>query len=202
MMIGTAEPDGRPLSEVLGELPRGRAVTVAETLEAVGPRAHGCALLVLALPDAVPLPIPSLSAVLAVPLLLLTLHLAAFGGERGLPARVGGVALPARLVGMLRERVAPLLRRAERLSHPRWEPLAGHQRPLAVVCLYLAVVLLLPIPFFNTPPALCLVLLALGMVQRDGVLVVAGLAGTAMVTLALAWIGSGLWSLAGATTLI
>jgi hypothetical protein len=202
MMIGTAEPDGRPLSEVLGELPRGRAVTVAETLEAVGPRAHGCALLVLALPDAVPLPIPSLSAVLAGAAPAPDLASGRlWRGTRASRSR-GGVALPARLVGMLRERVAPLLRRAERLSHPRWEPLAGHQRPLAVVCLYLAVVLLLPIPFFNTPPALCLVLLALGMVQRDGVLVVAGLAGTAMVTLALAWIGSGLWSLAGATTLI
>lgn len=197
MMIGTAEPGGRPLSEVLEELPRGQSVTVAETLAAVGPRAHGCALLVLALPDAVPLPIPSLSMVLAVPLLLLTLHLAAFGGERGLPARVGGLTLPAGLVGMLRERVAPLLRRAERVSHPRWEPLAGHERLLAVVCLYLAAILLLPLPFFNTPPALCLALLALGMVQRDGVLVVAGLAGTAAVTLALAWIAGGLWSLAG-----
>ena len=200
MMIGMAQPGGRPLSDVLGELPHGRAVTVGETLEAVGPRAHGCALLVLALPDAVPLPIPSLSAVLAVPLVLLTMHLAAFGGDSGLPSRVGGVALPARLVGMLRERVAPILRRAERLSHPRWEPLAGHERVLAVVCLYLAAILLLPIPFFNTPPALCLVLLALGMVQRDGVLVAAGLAGTAMVTLALGWIAGGLWSLAGAAT--
>ncbi len=196
MMIGTAEPGGRPLSEVLGDLPRGRPVTVAEALDAVGPRAHGCALLVLALPDAVPLPIPSLSAFLAVPLLLLTLHLAAFGTERGLPARVGRLALPARLVGMLRERVAPLLQRAERLSHPRWQPLAGRERALALVCLYLAAILLLPLPFFNTPPALCLVLLALGMVQRDGVLVVAGLAGTAMVTLALGWIAGGLWSAA------
>lgn len=202
MMIGMAEPGGRPLSEVLGDLPHGRTVTVAETLEAVGPRAHGCALLVLALPDAVPLPIPSLSAVLGVPLLLLTLHLAAFGGGRGLPLRVGGVALPARLVGMLRDRVAPVLRRAERLSHPRLEPLAGHERLLAVVCLYLAAILFLPVPFFNTPPALCLVLLALGMVQKDGVLVVAGLAGTAMVTLALAWIAGGLWDLAGATALL
>lgn len=202
MMIGMGEPGGRPLSEVLGELPPGRAVTIAETLEAVGPRAHGCALLVLALPDAVPLPIPSLSAVLAVPLLILTLHLAAFGGHRGLPARVGGIALPTRLVAMLRERVAPLLQRAERLSHPRWEPLAGHERLLALVCLYLAVILLLPLPFFNTPPALCLALLALGMVQRDGVLVVAGLAGTAMVTLALGWIAEGLWSLAGAASLL
>jgi hypothetical protein len=189
------------LSEVLRGLPRDRAVTLEETLGAMGPRAHGCALLLLALPDALPLPLPSLSAVLAIPLLLITLHLAAYGTGRALPARLGGFALPAALVGALRDRVAPLLGRAERLSQPRWQPMAGHERLLALVCLYLGAVLLLPIPFFNTPPALCLVLLALGMVQRDGVLVVAGLAGTAAVTLALGWIGERLWTL-GAATLI
>ena len=187
------------LSDILRDLPRDRAVTLEETLGAMGPRAHGCALLLLALPDALPLPLPSLSLVLAVPLLLVTVHLLAFGTGRGLPARLGGFALPAGLVGTLRDRVAPLLGRAERLSQPRWQPLAGRERLLALVCLYLAAVLLLPIPFFNTPPALCLVLLALGMVQRDGVLVVAGLAGTAGVTLALGWIGASLWSLGAAT---
>lgn len=190
---------GQRLSEVLGDLPRGRAVTLDETLGAMGARAHGCALLLLALPDALPLPLPSLSAVLALPLLILALHLAAFGGARGLPRRLRGMALPAALVGMLRERVAPVLSRAERLSHPRWQPLAGNERLLALVCLYLAALLLLPLPFFNAPPALCLVLLALGIVQRDGLLVLAGLAGTAAVTAALGWIAIRLWAVGTAS---
>lgn len=194
------EAGSQRLSEVLRGLPRDRAVTLEETLGAMGPRAHGGALLLLALPEALPLPLPSLSAVLAVPLVLITLHLAAFGAGTALPARLSGFALPAGLVEALRNRVAPLLGRAERLSQPRWQPLAGRERLLALVCLYLAAVLLLPIPFFNIPPAICLVLLALGMVQRDGVLVMAGLAGTAGVTLALGWIGARLWSL-GATSI-
>lgn len=194
-VTGMRESGSQRLSDVLRGLPRDRTVTLEETLGAMGPRAHGCALLLLALPDALPLPIPSLSAVLAIPLVLVTLHLAAFGTGRALPSRLCGLALPAGLVRTLRDRVAPLLGRAERLSHPRWQPLAGRERLLALVCLYLAAVLLLPIPFFNTPPAVCLALLALGMVQRDGVLVMAGLAGTAGITLALAWIGGSLWSL-------
>ena len=105
------------------------------------------------------------------------------------------MALPTGLVGALRERVAPLLKRAERLSHPRWQPLAEPERVLALVCLYLSAVLLLPLPFFNAPPAVCLALLAWGMVQRDGVFVVAGLAGTAGVTAALGWLAERLWVL-------
>lgn len=194
MMIGVAGPGERPLSALLEELPRGRSVTLGEALDAMGPRAHGCALLLLALPEALPVPMPSLSALLALPLLAVTAHLAAFGGSGGLPRRLGGVALPRGLVAALRHWVAPLLRRAEGVSHPRWQPFP--ERALALVCLYLAAILLLPLPFFNTPPALCLALLAWGMVQRDGVFVVAGLAGTAAVTAALGWIADRLWLLA------
>lgn len=195
MTMAMAEPMARPLSEVLEDLPHGRSVTLGETLDAVGTRAHGCALLLLALPDTLPLPVPSLSVVLALPLLAITAHLAVFGGSGGLPGRLGGVLLPMGLVGALRVRVAPLLRRAERLSHPRWTPLAGPERALALVCLYLSAMLLLPLPFFNAPPALCLALLAWGMVQRDGVFVVAGLAGTAVMTAALGWLADRLWML-------
>jgi hypothetical protein len=195
-----AEPQARPLSEVLSELPADRAVTLGDTLGAMGTRAHGCALLVLALPDALPVPIPSLSLVLALPLVLITLHLAAYGAGRALPDRVGGVALPMKLVAALRDWVAPLLRRAEGLSHPRWQSLAGQERLLALVCLYLGILLLLPIPLFNTPPALCLVLVAWGMVQRDGAIVMAGLAGTAAVTVALVWLAERLGALAASAT--
>ncbi len=186
----------RPLSEVLAELPSDRAVTLSEAMGSVGTRAHGVALLVLALPDAVPLPIPSLSLVLALPLLAITAHLATYGASRALPSRFGALSLPQRLVGALRGWVAPMLRRAERMSHPRWQPLAGQERLLALVCLYLAVLLLLPIPLFNTPPALCLVLVAWGMVQRDGAFVIAGLIGTVAVTLTLIWLAERLGTLA------
>lgn len=190
------DPAHRPLSDVLAELPRDRSVTLGETLGAMGTRAHGCALILLALPDALPIPVPSLSAILGLPLVVISAHLVAFGDRGRLPQRAFGLVLPQRLVGALRDRVAPVLRKAERLSHPRWQPVAGHDRTLAIVCLYLSALLLLPLPFFNTPPALCLLLVAWGMVQRDGVFVLAGLIGTAGLTAALAWLAERLGALA------
>jgi hypothetical protein len=50
------------------------------------------------------------------------------------------------------------------------------------VCLYLALLLFLPIPFLNFPQALCLAAIALGMVMRDGIFVAAGYVGTAVLT--------------------
>jgi hypothetical protein len=64
-----------------------------------------------------------------------------------------------------------------------------HEWWIGLVCLYLSLLLLLPIPFLNFPPALCLVVLALGMVQRDGLVAAIGLALTAAMTLSLGIVG-------------
>ena len=73
--------------------------------------------------------------------------------------------------------MAPVFRKLERVSHPRWEVLAKRERLLGVACLILSVILALPIPFGNLLPALCLAALAFGMIQRDGVVVALGLLG-------------------------
>ena len=53
-----------------------------------------------------------------------------------------------------------------------WVPVAGW------LCVMLAFILALPIPFGNILPALAIVVLALGMLQRDGVWVLGGLTAT------------------------
>ena len=53
------------------------------------------------------------------------------------------------------------------------EPLAV--RLIGVVALTLAVIVFLPIPFGNMLPGLALALFALGILERDGVAVLAGL---------------------------
>lgn len=179
------------LSRVLAALPGRQDITLAELMDGVGSRAHGTALLILCLPEAIPLPVPSASAILGVPLVLIAADLAAFGEGRGLPERMGRWRVPSPVLDLLRRRVAPALFRAERLSHPRWERIAGREHLVGVVCLYLALVLLLPLPLVNTPPAICMALLAWGMIQRDGAFVAAGLVATALLTAGLAV--AGLW---------
>jgi hypothetical protein len=175
----------RSLTEVLRDLPQEQAVSLGSILSATGSRAHGVALLLLSLPEALPLPLPSASAVLGVPLVLISAHLALFGEAGQLPQRLRTQAVPPWFVALLRQRLAPLLGRAQRISRPRWTDFARQERLLGLVCLYLSILLLAPLPFFNVPPALCLVLLAWGMVQRDGVAVALGLVGSAGMTATL-----------------
>jgi hypothetical protein len=184
-----------PLSEVIASLPEGEDLDLDEVLDRFGARAHGTALLLLGLPDAIPLPVPSLGAILGPPLALVSLHLAVFGDGGHRPSRLRRWRLPARWVALMKRYVNPYLAKAERITQTRWSALARRQRLVGLVCLALSLVLVLPIPFMNTPPSLCLVLLAWGIVQRDGAFVLAGLAATLALGVALALLAGQLMEL-------
>ena len=80
--------------------------------------------------------------------------------------------------------VAPALGWFEGWSRRRWPALVQRERLAGLVCLYLSLILFLPIPFLNTPPALCLAAIALGLIQRDGAIIAGGMVGTVLVTAA------------------
>jgi hypothetical protein len=128
------------------------------------------------------LPIPSAGAVLGVPLILVAAHLVLFGEHAGIPERVRAIKMPVSALRAVVRYLGPVLDFLENLARPRWLVLARSERVAGAVCLYLALLLFLPIPFLNFPQALCLAAIALGMVTRDGIFVAAGFTGTGVLT--------------------
>jgi hypothetical protein len=152
-------------------------LTVDEIIKESGSRAHGFGLLIFALPEALPLPLPSVALVLAIPLILLSGHLIIFGEGAGIPKRVRRQTLRTSLIRKVAKYCIPVFEKLEHLSRPRFLMLVRRERLLGVACLLLSVVLFLPIPLANFLPAVCLVAVAFGMLQRDGIIVAAGLIG-------------------------
>ena len=61
------------------------------------------------------------------------------------------------------------------------------QRFLGIAFVILATVMSLPIPFGNFPPGLAMALMAIGLIERDGLIIILGLAiGTGTLALAFA----------------
>ncbi|RWC64243.1 exopolysaccharide biosynthesis protein [Mesorhizobium sp.] len=169
-----------PTSEVLRLLARraeGGEVAVADIAEIAGRRAHPAILALVALPEALPLPVAGMSTALSIPLIAVSAHMAIFGAGQGLPGFLSRRQLPASLVRLVADRAASVLACVEALSRPRLTWIAARSRLLAAMCLLLALVIALPIPFGNLPPALCVLLIAIGMIQKDGALVAAGVSG-------------------------
>jgi hypothetical protein len=93
-----------------------------------------------------------------------------------LPKFIANRRLSRERFSQLVEKLVPFLTKAEGLLKARWSFLAGHvaERPLGALCLVLAAVLALPIPLGNMLPATAICLIALGILERDGVWVSAG----------------------------
>lgn len=172
----THAPPGR-LSDVLHLMALDTSRThwsVADLLLALKDRALGAMILLLALPNVLPVP-PGTSTVLGAPLLLLTAQLM-LARRPWLPGFIARRQVAQPTLAALVLRGLPWIRRAESLLRPRWVVLTRPpvEQAVGAVCLLMALLLFLPIPLGNMLPALTLCVLALGILARDGVWVVLG----------------------------
>ena len=154
-------------------------IAVADLLDALGDRALAALLFVFAIPNVLPMP-PGTSALLGAPLVFLAAQMA-LNLRAWLPSVIAARSMARSDFAGLVRRIAPWLVRAERLMKPRLTPLASGamESVVGTVCLLLALVLVLPIPLGNMLPALAICLLALGILERDGLWVLAGFAAAA-----------------------
>lgn len=153
-------------------------LSLGDIVAAVPQRAFGVLLIVFAVPNLVPISIPGMSTVLAVPMLLLAAQLAWGRGAPWLPRWLARRSFArADFVAVL-DRALPILERIERFLKPRWSVLIGPvaARALGGVILVLAATLSLPIPLGNWLPALAIVLMSLALTERDGAVAAVGLA--------------------------
>lgn len=150
-------------------------LTVGEMLDAFDSRAFGAMLLVFGLLNTLPLP-PGSSTVLSLPILFLAPQIAMGADHPWLPRRLTEKPLKRDELRGLFRRLAPIVRSMELITRPRLRPMFAPlgERAVGVVCTLLALVLVLPIPLGNLAPGATVAILALALLQRDGVLALIG----------------------------
>lgn len=168
-------------------------LTLTELAQLHGSSMQGTLLVVLAAPCA--LPIPGLGNVLGAA--LMGLALATWRGSdcTSLPARVAGLALPAHWARRVLGALARFHDMASRWTRPRLVHLAvlrGRSWASAKVGL-MGGLIFLPIPFGNVLPALAVVLLGMGLVYRDGLVVVLAAAVGLLASVYSMALGVGAW---------
>jgi hypothetical protein len=180
LAVPTRTLEGRRTSDVPEGLFAGdpdERITLDDIRRALDDRAFGFLILVLGLPNLVPGP-PGLSGALGVPIMLLAGQLALGWRRPWLPqwllrrsVRRGDFALA---IG----KVLPYLRSLERVLRPRLAGMNGFamDRLVGVLLFVFAIVLALPIPLGNLPPAVAVNLMALALIEQDGVVMLAGIA--------------------------
>jgi len=173
----------RPLpertSEVLREIAAGEGerVTFRDILTVLRHRAFGFTLLIFALPCCLPMP-PGIPTVCGAALVIIALNLIAARQRLWLPGAIADKSVARADLQRLVDRAVPYLERLERICRPRLtivtEPVG--KILIGIVILVLGFIMILPIPFLgNIPPGFAATFIAIGMTERDGLIVLIGL---------------------------
>jgi len=188
----TSPPPNLPprASDIIDTLMSGgeARLRVGDLLHGLHERAFGLAITLMVLPNCLPVPgIPYMSTVTGIPILLLAGQMLGGRSEPWLPRRIADWSAPRSRLGRFWRKVRPGVVRVERVLQPRLLRLTERrqERLWAAVMVLLAFILALPIPFANLLPAWGILLLALGITERDGHVIIAGLA---MTVIALCWV--------------
>lgn len=175
-------------------------LTISQIVDRLDERGFGLLILILAVPCLVPA-LYGVPQIVGVPILLLAGQMLLGRKEPWLPDLI----LRRRVARPWLERMADFadkrMRWVERVSRPRLAAFAsGWAERLAAAFMILATVTIV-LPMTNTVPSVALALMAVGLIQRDGLFVLGGAAvatawATALLVVALGLAFGAAWALA------
>jgi hypothetical protein len=186
----------------LAEDVEGEAATMDWIMAQLHERAFGLFLLVLALPCCIPF-LYGVPQVVALPLMFISVQMLIGRDVPWLPRKLGARTVSKASLQDLARRAVPWLRRIEAVSRPRlarltYPPL---DRVVGLALVLFSASILVPLPGTNTVPGIAVVIVAMGLLQRDGILVVLGailgtswiatllFAGATLASLIRGWLG-------------
>jgi len=180
---------------VLRQLPRqgaGARISFSRIVAGLGRRGYGLSILIFALPSCLPMP-PGIPTVSGLALIVIAAQLILGGRRLWLPGPIARRTIARADLTRLVDRAVPYIEKLERYMRPRLAVATERIGRLLIglMVLVLGILLVLPIPILgNIPPAIAAVIIALGLSERDGVMVgvglLAGLVATAVASSA-AW---------------
>ncbi len=189
------------LAQLAKEAPAPTA-TLDWVLQHLHERAFGLFLLILALPCCIPF-LYGIPQVVALPLMFVSAQILIGRQTPWLPRKLAQRAVSKEGLENLSRRAGPWLRRLEALSRPRLTALTHKpvDRLVGLGLVLFSASILVPLPGTNSVPGVAVVIIAMGLLQRDGILILLGLilgtvwiatliiAGATLVSLILTWLG-------------
>ena len=180
--------DTLSLSSLLDDLNAHSADKERMTLESLTDhfkeRGFGFFLFLFALPAALPVPAIGLNTIIAIPLLLLTAQQAIGRQSLWIPKRFKDKSISRDTIKQFTSASVPFLKKIEVIVRPRLTVLssAAMERVIGVVGFIMALAVTIPLPLTNTVPSFGIAMMAIGVLTRDGLAIIAG------ALIGLAWV--------------
>jgi len=188
----SSQSHARTFSEVLEDLGRGEnpKLSLHEVVDRFGERGFGALILVLALVAMIPWP-PGGKALFALAIILMAVQLTLLRHEVWLPVWAGKASVSRGFYRSASGKIMGTVRRFESLSRPRLLFMTGKIADIliGVVAVLMALMMGTSAPLIDVLPDLALVLFGLGLMARDGVILIGAwvMVGVSILTYVLAW---------------
>ncbi|MEM6578852.1 MAG: exopolysaccharide biosynthesis protein [Pseudomonadota bacterium] len=180
----------------------GQPVSLDWVLAQINERAFGLFLLFLALPCCIPF-LYGIPQIVALPMMFVSAQMLLGRRVPWLPQKLGARMVTSDALAELARRAGPWLRRIEAISRPRLSALTRSpaDQILGLALVMFSASILVPLPGTNTVPGFAVVIVAMGLLERDGILVLLGaligtawiatlvFAGATLATLIKSWLG-------------
>jgi hypothetical protein len=153
-----------------------KVITIGNLSSNLGERGFGIIILLFALPNAIPLPIPGISTLTSIPLIFFSAQICLGREVIWLPRWLAQKQLPMNYLRPCLHKSLSWLKKLERIIKPRYDRLTtrSFERFAGVLMLILAILIALPIPLGNLPLGIAMAVLALAITERDGVAMITG----------------------------
>ncbi len=155
----------------------GERLSFRDILVGLRHRAFGFTMLIFALPCCLPMP-PGIPTVCGIALVVIALNLMAARQRIWLPRVIAEKTVARADLQRIVARALPLMQRLERVCRPRFTIVTDTAGKVLIglVVFVLGFIMILPIPFVgNMPPGFAASVIAIGMTERDGLIVLIGL---------------------------
>ena len=193
-----AKTETRPVrtSKILRELLEknpDKSFTVQKIVDSLGgSSSFGTSLLAFSIPEVLPIPIPGLFTIVVIPTGIISAQMIAGNKQLKLPKFLLKRSIPRKVLATAIHSILPFLEKTEKYVKPRWRwavhPAA--QRFIGTFVFLLALAIALPVPGTNMPLAIAIFIIALGLIEKDGMLITLGI----LIGLAsLALMGGSIW---------
>lgn len=176
-----------PPSEILMEIaqtkPVNGAVTFRRILQKLGQRSFGIALLFCSLPSVLPVAaIPGVAFFFGVPIILFALQMVIGRKMLWLPKSIADHAISHKKVSKFIFTATPYLVKIEKFLKPRLALMTSHIMEVinGLTIFFLALLLMLPIPFSNFIFSSLIILFSLGIIAKDGLFILIGYVATSL----------------------
>lgn len=173
-------PSQRRISEILEKFVNHiekPSLTIGEMRDGFGDKAFASLMLVFALPNLIPLPIPGMSTILGFPLIILSYQLMRGYDMPWFPKWLERKKLSSAKIKKAVNFIIPYVKNIERLFKPRFALFLTFpmEKFLAFICMIMSIIMTLPIPLANWLPAMSIFLISLSLLEKDGVITMIGL---------------------------